>query len=128
MAKAQSRVKIYEEENIDQKVPLKTLTMADIKAGDSKYPVIAKKQKYLGQNEKSSAATQFQARPGSTDFQQPTISKGSYRITYTISKTNKAVLQKIKMKSQTESQNLVRRTVRLVTCCTNWSKSNQHLV
>ena len=63
MAKAQSRVKIYEEENIDQKVPLKTLTMADIKAGDSKYPVIAKKQKYLDQNEKSSAATQFQARP-----------------------------------------------------------------
>ena len=44
MAKAQARVKIYEEENIDQKVPLKTLTVADIKAGDSRYPVITKKQ------------------------------------------------------------------------------------
>ena len=43
MAKAQARVKIYEEENIDQKVPLKTLTVADIKAGDSRYPVITKK-------------------------------------------------------------------------------------
>ena len=37
--------------------------MGDIKAGDSRYPVITKKQKYLDQNEKSSAATQFQARP-----------------------------------------------------------------
>ena len=63
MAKAQARVKIYEEENIDQKVPLKTLTVADIKAGDSRYPVITKKQKYLDQDEKSSAATQFLARP-----------------------------------------------------------------
>ena len=63
MAKAQARVKIFEEENIDQKVPLKTLTVADIKAGDSRYPVITKKQKYLDQNEKPSAATQFQARP-----------------------------------------------------------------
>ena len=62
MAKAQASVKIYEEENIDQKVPLKALTVADIKAGDSRYPVI-KKQKYLNQNEKSNAATQFQARP-----------------------------------------------------------------
>ena len=58
MAKAQGRVKTYEGENIDQKVPLKTLTMAD----DSRYPVIAKKQKYLDQNEKSSAATQSQVR------------------------------------------------------------------
>ena len=57
MAKAQARVKIYEEENIDQKVPLKTLTVADIKAGDSRYPAITKKQKYLDQNEKPSAAT-----------------------------------------------------------------------
>ena len=110
MAKPQARVKIFEEENIDQKVPLKTLTVADVKAGDSRYPVITKKQKF------------------STDFQQPTISKGSYRITNTINKTSKAVLQKIKMKSPTGSQNLVRRTVRLVTCCTNWSKSSQHLV
>ena len=53
MARAQARVKIYEEENIDQKIPLKTLTMAD----DSRYPVITKKQKYLDQNEKSSTAT-----------------------------------------------------------------------
>ena len=42
MAKAQARVKIYEGENIDQKVPLKTLTMADIKADDSRYPVITR--------------------------------------------------------------------------------------
>ena len=62
MVKAQARVKIYEGENRDRKVPLKTLTMADIKADDSRYPVITKKQKYLDQNEKSSAATQFQAR------------------------------------------------------------------
>ena len=62
MAKAQARFKIYEGENIDQKVPLKKLTMADIKAGDSRYPVITKKQKYLDRNEKSNAATQFQAR------------------------------------------------------------------
>ena len=63
MAKAQARVKINENENIDQKVPLKTLTMTDIKAGDSRYPVITKKQKYIDQNEKSSAATLFHARP-----------------------------------------------------------------
>ena len=63
MTKAQSRVKIYEGENIDQKVPLKTLTLPDIKADHSMYPVITKKQKYLDQNEKSSAATQSQARP-----------------------------------------------------------------
>ena len=63
MAKAQARGKIYEGEKIEQKVPLKTLTMTDIKAGDSRYPVITKKQKYLDQSEKSSAATQFQARP-----------------------------------------------------------------
>ena len=62
MAKAQARVKIYEEENIDQKEPLKTITIADIKAGDSRYPVITKTQKYLDQNEKSSAAIQFKAR------------------------------------------------------------------
>ena len=58
MAKAQGRVKTYEGENIDQMVPLKTLTMAD----DNRYPVIAKKQKNLDQNEKSSAATQSQVR------------------------------------------------------------------
>ena len=58
MAKAQARIKIYEGENIDQKVTLKTLTMADIKADDSRYPVITKKQKYQDQNEELSAATQ----------------------------------------------------------------------
>ena len=47
MAKAQARVKIYEGENIDQTVPLKTLTMVDIKADESRYPVITKKQEYL---------------------------------------------------------------------------------
>ena len=36
---------------IDQKVPLKTVTMVDIKAGDSRYSVITKKQKSLDQNE-----------------------------------------------------------------------------
>ena len=51
MAKAQARVKINEGENIDQKVLLKTLTMTDIKAGYSRYPVIRKKQKYLDQDE-----------------------------------------------------------------------------
>ena len=45
-------------EKTDQMVPLKTLAMAD----DNRYPVIAKKQKYLDQNEKSSAATQSQVR------------------------------------------------------------------
>ena len=47
MAKARARVMIYEGENIDQKVPLKTLTIADIKADEIRYPVIIKKQKYL---------------------------------------------------------------------------------
>ena len=124
MAKALARVKIYEEENIDQKVPLKTLTMGDIKAGDSRYTIITKKQKYLDQVRLQNS----RLGQGSTESQQPTISKGSYRITNTISKTNKAVLQKIKMKLQAGSQNIVRRTVRLVTCCTSWSKSSQHLV
>ena len=35
MAKAQARVKIFEQENIDKKVPLKTLTIAGIKVGVS---------------------------------------------------------------------------------------------
>ena len=63
MAKAQVRFKIYEgENNIHQKVPLK------IKASDSRYPLMTKKQKCLDQNEKSSAATQFQARPRVSRF------------------------------------------------------------
>ena len=45
-------------------------------------------------------------KTGSTGLQQPTISKWSYRISNTICKMNKVVLQQIKMKSQTESQNL----------------------
>ena len=69
MAKAQARFKIYEgENNIHQKVPLKIPTMAGIKASDSRYPVMTKKQKCLDQNEKSSAATQFQARPRVSKF------------------------------------------------------------
>ena len=56
MAKVQARIKIYEREKIG-KVPLKTPVMAGIKAGDSRYPVIMKKQKYLDQNGKSSAPT-----------------------------------------------------------------------
>ena len=47
IVKAQVRVKIYEGENIDQTVPLKTLTMTGIKAGDSRYPTITKNQRYL---------------------------------------------------------------------------------
>ena len=125
-SKAQARVKIYEGEDIDQKVSLKTLTMVDIKAYDSRYPVITKKQKYLDKNQKLSAATQFQSSQGSTDFQQPTISKGSYRISSIICKTNRVVLQQIKMKSQTVTD-LVS-IMRLVSCCINWSKRNQYLV
>ena len=124
---AKARVKIYEGENIDQKVSLKTLTVADMKAGDSKYPVITKKQKYLDQDEKSSAATQFQATPRVNSFSTTNNQQRSYRISNIICKTNRVVLQQIKMKSQTGSQNLVR-IMRLVPCCTNWSKSNQHLV
>ena len=37
--------------------------MGGIKADDSRYPIITKKQKYQDQNEESSAATQFQSRP-----------------------------------------------------------------
>ena len=124
---AKARVKIYEGENIDQKVSLKTLTVADMKAGDSKYPVITKKQKYLDQDEKSSAATQFQATPRVNSFSTTNNQQRSYRISNIICKTNRVVLQQIKMKSQTGSQNLVR-IMRLVPCCTNWSKSNQYLV
>ena len=124
---AKARVKIYEGEKIDQKVSLKTLTVADMKAGDSKYPVITKKQKYLDQDEKSSAATQFQATPRVNSFSTTNNQQRSYRIINIICKTNRVVLQQIKMKSQTGSQNLVR-IMRLVPCCTNWSKSNQHLV
>ena len=47
---------------------MKTITMAGVKAGDRRYPVITKRQKYLDQNEKSSAATQFQARPRVNGF------------------------------------------------------------
>ena len=42
---------------------MKKPTTADIKTGDSRYPLITKKQKNLDQNEKLSAATQFHARP-----------------------------------------------------------------
>ena len=76
MAKAQARVNVYEEENTDQKVPLKILTMADIKAGDSRYPVVTKKRKYLDQNEKSSVATQFQARPRFNRFSTTSSQQG----------------------------------------------------
>ena len=42
--------------------------MADIKAGDNRYPVIMKKLKYLDHIWKSSAATQFQDRPRVNNF------------------------------------------------------------
>ena len=128
MVKAQARVKIYEEENIDQWVALKTPTMTDIKAGDSRYPLMSKKQKYLDQNEKSSAATHFQDRPSVNKFSTINIQHGSYRISNTICKNNKEVSQQIKIKSQAGSENLVRKTMRLVRCYTNLPKSNQHLV
>ena len=83
--------------------------MTDIKVGDSRYPVITMKQNYLDQNEKSSTATQFQAGPRVNKF-STTISKGSYRISNVIYKSNRVVLQHIKMKSQTGSQNLMRIT------------------
>ena len=78
--KAQARVKIYEGESIEQKVPLKTLAMADIKAGGGRYPVIKKKQKYLDQNEKLNATTQFQAKSSinrfsTTSMQQEELQK-----------------------------------------------------
>ena len=41
VSKAQAGSKIYEGENIDQKVPLKTSTMPDVKAGNNRYPVMA---------------------------------------------------------------------------------------
>ena len=81
MAKAQARVKIYEGENIDQKVSLKTLTMTDIKADESRYPVITKKQKHLDQNEKSSAATQSQTRPRVITFSNTNNQQGELQDT-----------------------------------------------
>ena len=83
--------------------------MADIETGDNGYPVIMKKQKYLDHIWKSSAATQFQDRPRVNNFS--TTSKWSYRISNTICKTNKVVLQQTKIKSQTGSQSLVRKTM-----------------
>ena len=68
MAKSKARVKIFEGENIDQKVPLKIPTIADIKAGDKRYPVNTKQQKDLDKNEKSFEATQFQDRPRVNKF------------------------------------------------------------
>ena len=99
MAKAQARVKIYEEENIDQKVPLKTLTMADIKAGASRYPVITEKQNYLEQNEKLTAATQFQARPGFNRFSTTNNQQGELQ--------NKQHHQQDQQSRITENQNEV---------------------
>ena len=63
--------------------------MADVKAGNSRYPLMTKKQKYLDQNGKSSAATQFQDRPSVNKFS--TISKWSYRISNTLCKTNRSI-------------------------------------
>ena len=68
MANAQARVRIYEGENIDQKVQLKTPTMTNIKADESRYLVMMKKQNYLDQNGKLSAVTQFQDRQRVSKF------------------------------------------------------------
>ena len=99
MAKAQARVKIYEEEDIDQKVPLKTLTIADAKACNSRYPVITKKQKYLDQNKKSSPATQFQAKPRFNRFSTTNNQQGELQ--------NKQHHQQDQQSSFTENQNEV---------------------
>ena len=123
MAKVQARVKIYEGENIDQKVPLKTLTMGDIKPSDSRYPVTTKKQSIWIKMRNQAQLHNSRLGQGSTDFPQPTISKGSYRISNIICKTNRVVLHQIKMKPQTGSQNLVR-IMTLGSSCTNWSRSN----
>ena len=80
MEKTQGRIKIYEGEKIDQKVPLKTLTMEDIKEGDSRYPLIAKNKNYLDQNEKSSAATQFQARRRVYRFSTTNSQQGEFLV------------------------------------------------
>ena len=58
---------------------MKTITMAGVKAGDRRYPVITKRQKYLDQNEKSSAATQFQARPKIIRFSTTNNQQGELR-------------------------------------------------
>ena len=52
MIKVQSRIKIYEGEDIEQKVPLKTPTMANLKTGGDRYQVITRKQNYLDKNGK----------------------------------------------------------------------------
>ena len=127
MVKAQARVKIYEGENRDQKVPLKTLTMADIKADDSRYPVITRSRSIWIKMRNQAQLHNSRLGQGLTEFQQPAISKVSYRISTIFCKTSRVVFQQIEMKSQTGSQNLVR-IMRLVPCSTNWSKSNQYLV
>ena len=63
MIKVQSRIKIYEGEDIEQKVPLKTPTMANLKTGGDRYQVITRKQNYLDKNGKWTEATQFQDKP-----------------------------------------------------------------
>ena len=50
--------------------------MADIKADDSRYPVITNEQKYLDQNEKSSSATQSRTRPRVIRFSTTTNQQG----------------------------------------------------
>ena len=57
MANTKARVKIHEGGSTDQKVASKTLTMTDMKVGDSRYPIKTMKLNYLDQNEKSSTAT-----------------------------------------------------------------------
>ena len=76
MAKAQARVKIYEEENIEQKVPLKTLTVADIKGGDSRYPVITKKQKIWIKMRNQVQLHNSRLGQGSTDFNNQQSARG----------------------------------------------------
>ena len=117
MAEVQARVKIYEGENINQKVPLKTLTMADIKAGDNRYPVITKQQKYLDQNKKSSAATQFQARPKVNTFATTNIQQGELQGKHHHLTMMKMVMMEDQQSSNAANQNEV--TDRITKPCEN---------
>lgn len=87
MIKVQSRIKIYEGEDIEQKVPLKTPTMANLKTGGDRCQVITRKQNYLDKNGKWSEGTQFQDKPSVKKFssinnQQLQLHNNQYHLQY----------------------------------------------
>ena len=100
--------------------------MADIKAGNSRYPVMTKKLKYLDQNEKSKAATQFQDKSGVNKFsltnnQQVEVQNKQHHLQdqqSTIT-ANQSEVTGSNQSEVTGRQNLVRKIMRLVRCCTN---------